>query len=76
VTTFCPNYITASKQLTLEGKRVWLKPGKRYLFGRYKTEGGMCTVFPHNKWQITLTTILFSPGSNSSAIDIPKTLGG
>ncbi|KAL4919058.1 hypothetical protein BDW62DRAFT_48194 [Aspergillus aurantiobrunneus] len=23
----------------LQGKRVWLRPGKKYLFGRYKTEG-------------------------------------
>ncbi|KAL4786540.1 hypothetical protein BJX76DRAFT_103972 [Aspergillus varians] len=23
----------------LEGKRIWLRPGKTYLFGRYKTEG-------------------------------------
>lgn len=24
------------------GKRVWLRPGKKYLFGRVKTEGGEC----------------------------------
>lgn len=24
------------------GKRVWLRPGKKYLFGRVKTEGGKC----------------------------------
>ena len=22
------------------GKRVWLRPGKKYLFGRFKQEGG------------------------------------
>jgi hypothetical protein len=25
----------------LAGKRVWLKPGKKYLFGRIKQDGGM-----------------------------------
>lgn len=27
------------------GKRVWLKPGKKYLFGRIKSEGGKIGIF-------------------------------
>ena len=27
------------------GKRVWLKPGKKYLFGRVKQDGGQFTTF-------------------------------
>ncbi|KAL4869576.1 hypothetical protein BDV12DRAFT_167631 [Aspergillus spectabilis] len=32
-------WILDSEGEFLEGKRVWLRPGKKYLFGRYKEEG-------------------------------------
>lgn len=33
-------YGDADYSLCYPGKRVWLRPGKKYLFGRVKQEGG------------------------------------
>jgi hypothetical protein len=61
----------------LEGKRVWLRPGKKYLFGRIKREGGTATL-PEGIYAVqqqVLTTHFRSPSCHSAFFDIPKTHG-
>lgn len=74
--TFFPSLVLLFIYFCL-GKRVWLRPGKKYLFGRIKQDGGMATLLKveHTVQQHVLTKHFPSSARHPAFFDIPKTHG-
>lgn len=55
----------------ISGKRVWLRPGKKYLFGRFQRDGGIQYHCMMEHYTLKLTFLSSSP-CGGSQLDFPQ----